>query len=191
MTPTAELKRVCSAPVNKAEVLRYAGCKEADDTVSQVLDGCIEVYENKLADTVCYCVLDVEVKADLCDFGVFSVRSADLGENLKDCRQAVVFAATLGVEPDRLIIRYGRLIPSRAVILSALADERIEALCDAFCRDMGLTRFRFSPGYGDLPLDFQRQIFSLLDCPRKLGLSLNESLLMSPSKSVTAIVGLD
>ena len=49
---------------------------------------------------------------------------------------------------------------------------------------------RFSPGYGDLPLSLQRDIFRVLDCPRKIGLTLNESLLMSPSKSVTAIVGL-
>ena len=49
---------------------------------------------------------------------------------------------------------------------------------------------RFSPGYGDLPLEMQRDIFRVLDCSRKIGLTLNESLLMSPSKSVTAIVGI-
>ena len=49
---------------------------------------------------------------------------------------------------------------------------------------------RFSAGYGDVPLELQRDIFALLDCPRRIGLTLNESLLMSPSKSVTAIVGI-
>ena len=49
---------------------------------------------------------------------------------------------------------------------------------------------RFSPGYGDLPLDVQKNIFPLLDCERKIGLTLNESLIMSPSKSVTAFVGM-
>ena len=49
---------------------------------------------------------------------------------------------------------------------------------------------RFSPGYGDLSLEMQRDIFRVLDCPRKIGLTLNESLLMSPSKSVTAIIGI-
>ena len=43
---------------------------------------------------------------------------------------------------------------------------------------------------GDVPLAVQRDIFSVLDCPRQIGLSLNDSLLMSPSKSVTAFVGL-
>ena len=49
---------------------------------------------------------------------------------------------------------------------------------------------RFSPGYGDLPLETQRDVFRLLDCERKIGVWLNESLLMTPSKSVTAIFGL-
>jgi len=48
---------------------------------------------------------------------------------------------------------------------------------------------RFSPGYGDLPLETQREIFDVLDCSRRIGLMLNDSLLMSPTKSVTAFVG--
>ena len=51
-------------------------------------------------------------------------------------------------------------------------------------------RPRFSPGYGDLPLEVQKSVFAVLDCPRKIGLSLNDSLLMSPSKSVTAFAGI-
>ena len=49
---------------------------------------------------------------------------------------------------------------------------------------------RFSPGYGDLPLDVQRPLFAALDVPRKIGVSLTDSLLMAPSKSVSAIIGI-
>ena len=49
---------------------------------------------------------------------------------------------------------------------------------------------RFSPGFGDLPLELQRQVTEALDCPRSLGITLGESLLMTPSKSVTAIIGM-
>ena len=80
--------------------------------------------------------------------------------------------------------------------MQALGAERIEALCDAFCDSLisekgVLLRPRFSPGYGDLPLEVQKDIFSLLECHKRIGVSLNESLLMSPSKSVTAFVGLE
>ena len=51
-------------------------------------------------------------------------------------------------------------------------------------------RPRFSAGYGDFELSAQTEIFHALDCQRKIGLTLNDSLLMSPSKSVTAIIGI-
>ena len=50
---------------------------------------------------------------------------------------------------------------------------------------------RFSAGYGDFPLSAQKEIFGMLDCARQIGLTLNDSLLMSPTKSVTSIVGLE
>ena len=108
-----------------------------------------------------------------------------------------MFAATVGLEMDRLIARYGGVSPARSLLFQALGAERIEALCDAFCartaedlarQGRGVT-VRFSPGYGDVPLGLQNDIFRALDCPRKIGLTLNESLLMSPSKSVTAVFG--
>jgi cobalamin-dependent methionine synthase I len=49
---------------------------------------------------------------------------------------------------------------------------------------------RYSPGYGDLPLEMQREIIRALDCGRTIGVTLTESLLMQPSKSVTAVIGM-
>jgi len=108
----------------------------------------------------------------------------------------VVFGATVGLELDRLIARYSRISPVKALFYQSIGAERIESLCDAFCDEMeplyapGRTKPRYSPGYGDLPLDVQKAFFAVLDCPRKIGLTLNESMLMSPSKSVTAIIGI-
>ena len=109
----------------------------------------------------------------------------------------MLFAATVGLELDRRIAREGRLSPARGLLLQALGAERIEALCDAFCQAMeeslacqGLfPRPRFSPGYGDLPLECQAPLLQALDASRQIGVALNGSLLMSPSKSVTAIQG--
>ena len=55
--------------------------------------------------------------------------------------------------------------------------------------DVGPTGRMLKP-YGDLDFEEAVSIFAVLDCPRRIGLSLNESLLMSPTKSVTAIIGL-
>ncbi|MCD8174473.1 MAG: hypothetical protein LUD41_00780 [Phascolarctobacterium sp.] len=36
----------------------------------------------------------------------------------------------------------------------------------------------------------QKKIFELLNCPKKIGVTLTEGLMMVPTKSVTAIIGL-
>ena len=46
---------------------------------------------------------------------------------------------------------------------------------------------RKSPGYGDLPIELSRTILAELDAPRKIGVSITDSNLLVPSKSVTAI----
>ena len=46
---------------------------------------------------------------------------------------------------------------------------------------------RKSPGYGDLPIELSRTILNELDAPRKIGVSITDSNLLVPSKSVTAV----
>lgn len=187
-------KAYSALPYNEKEILRYAGCKDADDAVRALLGACRAEAEGKLSYKVCYLPLHVTVEDDLCDFGVLSVRSADLARNLRGCTEAAVFAATVGVGAERLIAKYSAHSPAKALLFDAIGTERIETLCDRFCADLQAekpmhARPRFSPGYGDLPLSFQKEIFSVLQCEKHIGLTVTESLMMSPSKSVTAIVG--
>jgi cobalamin-dependent methionine synthase I len=107
-------------------------------------------------------------------------------------------AVTLGADVDRLIQKYEFLSMSKAAVLQAAAAAMTEEVCDhvnALIRkeaekDRLYTRARFSPGYGDLSLETQKLIFSLINLPKEIGLTLNSSLLMSPFKSVTAFIGL-
>ena len=182
-------------PFCQNDILRYAGCKTADSNVLSLLNECIEEAKKKLCYKVCYCQSEVTVEGDICAFDTFKLKSKSLAANLKDCERVVIFAATVGIEMDRLIAKYSKISPAKALMLQAIGAERIEALCNAFCKDLAKEnrmgqRPRFSPGYGDLPLEAQREIFDILDCNRRLGVFLNNSLLMSPSKSVTAFVGL-
>lgn len=192
--------RTYTAPeYNKKEILRYAGMKEASAEIGALIDECIAETGEKLTFKVCYCEIDVSQTDNLLDFGFCKVKSQDLAKNLKNCKKAVLFAATAGLEIDRLIARYSTLSPVKSLIFQAIGAERIESLCDMFnaeivsemAEDGKKCRPRFSPGYGDLALEFQKEVFNVLDCPRKIGLTLNESLLMSPSKSVTAFIGIE
>ena len=129
----------------------------------------------------------------------FPQRSEKLKKNLEGCRSAVLFAATIGSGIDRLIRRNEKADPRLGLLLQGLGAERVESLCDAFnnevkelCEEMGReTRMRYSPGYCDLPIEVQRDFLPLLDAERRLGITLSESCLMAPSKSVTAIIGIE
>lgn len=190
------LNRTYAAPpVCEKDILRYAGCKGADAEIKALLKSCLDEIQGRLTYRVCFCSFPIEIRGDVCDFQAFSLSSQKLAVNLKGCERAVLFAATVGVEIDRRIARYGHISPSRALMFQAIGAERIEALCDAFCADVAReyhanTKPRFSPGYGDLPLSAQKNLFAVLSPEKQIGLTLNDSLLMSPSKSVTAIVGL-
>ena len=119
----------------------------------------------------------------------------DIRAFLRDCDGVVLLAATLGAEAEALIRRASARDMADAVILDAAGSAAIETVCDNFCADLAAAlapRYltdRFSPGYGDMPLSDQRAIFRLLDVSRRIGVSLSESGLMIPQKSVTALIG--
>ena len=185
-------------PVDQREIFRYAGVKAPTPELELLLEEALEEAAPLLTGKVCWAEFPVSCMQEPLDLGFTKVHSASLARSLSGCERIVVFGATVGLALDRLIVRYGHTAPSKALMLQAIGAERIEALCDAFCDKLRqdaaawelYLRPRFSPGYGDLPLELQTDIFRVLDCSRRIGLSLNESLLMSPSKSVTAIVGL-
>ena len=191
------LTKTCKTPpVDVREVARYAGCRALTPAVEQTVNICLAEVQPALHNTVVYAECPVTVQGGGVDFGAFFVPSTSLIKALDGCKTAVWFAATVGLELDRLITRYGITAPSKALILQSIGAERIESLCDTFVDFLSshtgkTVRPRFSPGYGDCPLSTQYEVFRLLDCPRKIGLSLNQSLLMSPTKSVTAVVGLE
>lgn len=183
-------------PYNRKEILRYAGVKEENKETAALLDECIGEYGASFK--VCYREFPISDDGGALNLGFSKTDSRSLKINLNGCGSIILFAATAGIETDRLIAKYSRIAPSKSVLFQAIGTERIETLCNAFCDDFAeeikkqglFTRPRFSPGYGDLPLTLQRDIFAVLDCHRKIGITLNDNLFMSPSKSVTAIMGI-
>lgn len=182
---------------DRREILRYASCREAGAEVEALLEECIAECAPRLCYKVCYAHFPVKQGSGALDLGFAAMQSANLRRNLASCNEALVFAATVGLDIDRLAARYSRISPAKALMFDAIGSERVEALCDTFEAEMmieavwrGLsTRPRFSPGYGDLPLELQKDIFRALSPEKHIGAFLGESLLMTPSKSVTAIIG--
>lgn len=188
------VKRYSLPPIDKREVLRYAGVRSLIEDSGELyrrLDTVISMVEPIINPRVCYRELSVSE----CDFGT----SQDIKKNLRDSHSVIFFAATLGIELDRLIFRYSVLSPVTALLLESLGNERIEALCDTFNEDMRAAksllgeslRPRFSAGYGDFSIEYQKKLFEILDPPTSIVLTLNDSYLMTPLKSVTALIGVE
>ncbi len=120
--------------------------------------------------------------------------STALRRHLEGCMECLILAGTAGLTYDRLIRKNTRLSPAKALWYQAIGASAIESVLDAFCDEMekkiGPLTTRFSPGYGDLPLSMQKDLFAVLKPEKAIGLTLNESLLMTPTKSVTAIIGI-
>jgi len=193
-----EHKKYGVPPYNRREIFRYAGMRVPSLEVEQLLDSCLGELAEKVNFQVCWARFPVKQIGMELDLSFMKTGSLDLQKMMRGCSGAVVFGATVGLEIDRLIVRYSRISPARALMFQAIGAERIEKLCDLFEHEIREEQWklgyaitpRFSPGYGDLPLESQRAIFGVLDCPRKIGLTLNDSLLMTPTKSVTAIIGI-
>jgi cobalamin-dependent methionine synthase I len=128
------------------------------------------------------------------DLGFAKVNSLALERNLQGCKKIVLFAATAGIGIDRLIVKYNKLSPAKAVVYQAMGAALVEQWCDIlhakFQQELGANKSRFSCGYGDLPLTLQRDIFTALNVTKNLGITLSDNCFMTPTKSVTAIVGI-
>ena len=124
------------------------------------------------------------------------VESKALARHLAGCSAAYLACGTIGAEFDALQRRVAVTSGADALIVQAIGAAAIEAWMDDVEDEIRLELepgeelvARFSPGYGDLPLDYQRTLLAFLDTPRKIGVSLTDTLLMVPSKSVSAIIG--
>ena len=122
--------------------------------------------------------------------------SASLSKHLCGCHAAYLVCGTIGAAFDTLQRRVAAKSASDAFILQAIGAAAIEAWMDSVEDEMrGELKAgerlvqRYSPGYGDYPLSEQRTLLALLDAPRRVGVSLTDTLLMVPSKSVSAVVG--
>ncbi len=197
------VKYYMDLPFDRSEILRYAGVRRgdqasADGQVAGLLERCVALVAPVVSPKVCWMTLPVSLRGDVADLGAFSVRSADFARCVCGADRLVLFAATSGAGVDRLAMQRERVSAAEAQMIHAAGAQQVEALCDAFCGDIaamadaeGLSaRPRYSPGFGDTDLSVQRDIFRTLDCARRIGLNLGGSLLMSPSKSVTAFIAL-
>lgn len=120
-----------------------------------------------------------------------------LARHIVGCRAAYLVCGTIGAAFDAFQRRVSVSSGADALIAQAIGAALIEKLMDSvedeihgeLAENETLVE-RYSPGYGTFPLAAQRTLLALLDAPIKVGVSLTDTLLMVPSKSVSAIIGI-
>lgn len=180
-----------SLTVEKGELLKRLSVK-GDYNVSSLNDLISEVLKEVKC---CYTAVKTTVKYGknddiIFDFGTFSSKS--LKSVLNGNTSIYIFAVTLGNSVDRLINKYQKISLSKQFFIDAIASSLIESArkeVQKILTNNDLDSRCFSPGYGDLSLQIQPYILTLLNASKLINVTINKSLLMSPSKTITAIVG--
>lgn len=192
------MNSIALTPLNIDEVLRYMGTPpdRADASTRSLVEDCAGQLLAAAQPRWSFRVFALSFEAD----GVRLDRSLllpgqALRAHLSGCGQACVFCATLGAQTDVLIRRAECTDMTRALALDCCASALVEQLCDRVETHLqgqfpgASFPYRFSPGYGDLPLEVNTPLLALLDAPRTVGLCATASHLLTPRKSVTAILG--
>lgn len=186
-------------PIDKDEAARYMGVNGAPDgAVLELLDRVEPIVRRTVRPNYVYIVTDISFEEGGVRLG--SIPSLFTGESIKKhlsgCTKAVILAATLSGEADKLIRQTAVTDMAESLAADCLCSAAIEQVCnnaedEIFQRiDAPYRTWRFSPGYGDLPITLQGDILRALNAQRRIGLTLTDSMLLLPSKSVTAIIGI-
>lgn len=187
--------------INLDMAFRFMGQRGA---ASAELRGLAEECEARLLSSInpklVYAVFDIEHGEEISLSSNLNSPLKLSGESirghLEGCGKCALMAVTLGSGVDSLLRELESSAMEKAFVTDALASAAVEQVCDmaeeeikARLADANFTR-RFSPGYGDLPLDIQRDFLNVLNAQKRIGLTVTDSLILIPRKSVTAIIGI-
>lgn len=178
--------------LDRAQVLRYLGVKgKADAITTQLMDKAqAELEKNAQPKTV-------TAQAD-CSQLQSCWQGQDIVRHLKGCERCVLMGCTLGAGLDRAAraaaaadMAYAVVLDAMASVLAETVAEQAEQQLRQSLHEQGLfLTGRYSPGYGDWPIQVQNDLIRLLDAPRKIGLCATGTHLLVPRKSITAVMGI-
>ena len=195
-----------SIKIGKDEVLRYLeyNGQYIDENLDCVIDDCRKITKEKINPRYTlgvYSILkeniDDSYQIKLKDSNI-SIKSKDLYKLLEDCNQCIVLSTTLGIDIEKQIKINSYSNLTKSIIIDACATTAIEEFCDILQsniedklnKEEKYITNRYSPGYGDLPIQINEDIINLLNTSKKIGLTITQDKIMIPRKSVIAIIGI-
>lgn len=186
--------------IDRSQAIRYLGygSRTPDDATARRLAACEQVLLEVMHPQYLYRVFPLEhVQGQPVLTGCgMPLDGRDIAAHLAGCSHAALLAATLSASVDQCLRQAQATDMTDALLYDALASAAIEQVCDAAAGALHRAlpalyqTWRFSPGYGDLPLSVQPMLLEVLNAPKRIGLCVTDSCLLTPTKSVTALIGL-
>ena len=194
---------VDSISIDREEVLRYLEYKgqDIDNNLIEIIEECRNITKDRINPRYTFRVYSIKQKYK----GIIELEgtnlileSNDLYEVLKDCNECILMAATLGIDIEKDIKKYSCTELTKGIIIDSCATTAIEEVCDIVQNEIEnnilkngqYLTFRYSPGYGDLSIEKNTEILTILNGQKEIGLTITNSGIMIPRKSVIAIIGI-
>ena len=186
-------KTQISAKPKKREVLAFLGFKgqKIDGSIDERIDAAMERCAKEMEATGIYSAMDVGEALKI-------LPGESIRRHLDGCSRAILMVVTLGQSSEMALRRQSAINKTDGVIFDACASSLVEQAASTLdkmienefeAQGFDCT-YRFSPGYGDLPLSCQPALLEECGADKALGIVALDSGLMVPSKSITAIIGL-
>lgn len=188
--------------LNRFEAFRYMGAGEDSEgkikgELLKITDECEQMLLKVIEPRFIYKIFDIKVSEN--EVNVLNTSLTLKGKNISDhlngCSRCVLLCVTLSAGVDKLLRTYETEGMEKALVADSLASAAVEQACELAEKEIrsavgnyGYT-WRFSPGYGDFPLDIQEELLKVIDAPKRIGVNVTDSLILIPRKSVTAVMG--
>lgn len=184
--------------IDKKETRRYAGLKGAAFPENLIDEACLEgrllaqpkgsweIYAYDASAQMIQSTPPCTLKGD------------NIGKHLANCTKVIVLSATVGEDIEEAVTKhfsegkyaYSTLLDAAATsAVEQIADNMEKYLAPLVAREGFAMKWRFSPGYGDWPIQQQPELLRLSNAA-VINVSLTDSLMLIPRKSITAIIGL-
>ncbi|QJA09756.1 Vitamin B12 dependent methionine synthase, activation domain protein [Romboutsia sp. CE17] len=188
--------------IKDEEVLRYLEYKGQiiDDNLKETINQCKNITKARINPRYTFRVYSIKKNKGIIEFegSNLKLESRDLYKVLKDCNKCILMAATIGLDIEKDIRKYSFTELTKGIIIDSCATTAIEEVCDMvqeevqnnILEDGQYTTLRYSPGYGDLPIEKNKDILNLINGQKEIGLTITTNGIMIPRKSVIAIIGI-
>ncbi|MFP4022023.1 MAG: Vitamin B12 dependent methionine synthase activation subunit [Halanaerobium sp.] len=188
--------------IDRTEVLRYLQTSRnlEDENINRLISETTDEIKNIINFRYLYQKFPIELNENGVEVKgtTLTLKGKSIKKHLRNSEEIYLMAATLGAQVDKKISYYEKVSITKSMIFDACATTAIEAGCDQVEEEIKKEvlaagnediTFRYSPGYGDLGIDIQKEILRILNAPKKIGLTASKYNMLMPTKSVTAVIG--